>query len=1084
MRGTRRTCTASPPTSSRSCAPAVEKHLRLAAERTPGETLVQVRDESGSGGTSVEIVTDDMPFLVGAVLVAVSNAGTEVRRLVHPIVVVRRAGDGELAEVLGDADPADPPADTVVESWIHLDLDPVPGTADELEKGIAQAIAKVRRVVGDGGAMTDAARALAERLTGQTGHAPADRPAEIAQFLHWLVDGHFTFIGHRAYAADGAPRDPGLGVLRDDVAASDSFAPRTATIAGGEQDDLVVTRASAPSPLRATVHPYVVAVVERDEQGVILGEHRFLGTLTVPALYESVLDIPVVEHRVRDAIRTAGFPLESYSGQRMLEVISALPREELFSASQERLHDTAVGVLAVTGRRAVRVFLRPDPYRRFISCLVYLPRDRYTTSSRLRDGRRAAAPARRHVGRLHRPGLRVAAGAGALHGARRPGRGRLRRRRHHGPAGRARRGRAHLGRPPARRGGSGRCGGDHRDAGGDPGVVQGRRVAGARGRGPAPRRGAGRPGRLRRAALPGTSGEDRRFTLYLAGEPATLTAVLPVLQQLGMEVLDERPAELTRPDGLRVHVYDFGLRLDEPTRAAVAGRSEHDIEAGFCSAFRAAWRGDAESDRFSALVLRAGLPWREVAVLRAYARYARQLGSPFGHQYMATPCWPTRPWPARWWSCSARGSTRRSPATAPRRATQALADVRELIDAVTGLDADRILRSFLGMITATLRTNFYRQRPFLSFKIDPSRGAGHARPAPAVRDLRLLAAGRGRAPALRAGRPRRAALVGPPAGLPHRDPRAGQGPGGEERGDRAGRREGRVRGPQRRAGPAGGRGLLPHVHLRAARRHRQPGHRSDGRTETVPPPDVVRHDGDDSYLVVAADKGTAKFSDIANEVAASYGFWLGDAFASGGSVGYDHKAMGITAKGAWESVKRHFRELGVDTQTEEFTVVGVGDMSGDVFGNGMLLSEHIRLLAAFDHRHVFVDPDPDAARSFAERQRLFALPRSSWDDYDRSLISAGGGVWPRTAKSVPIGAGDARRARPGRATWTKLSPPELIAAILRAPGRPAVERRHRHLRQGRRRDRTPTRVTRPTTRSAPTGASCGSRSSARAATSG
>jgi glutamate dehydrogenase len=530
-----------------------------------------------------------------------------------------------------------------------------------------------------------------------------------------------------------------------------------------------------------------------------------------------------------------------------------------------------------------------------------------------------------------------------------------------------------------------------------------------------------------------SGGQDQRFTLYLAGAPATLTAVLPVLQQLGVDVLDERPSEIVRPDGLRCWTYDFGLRLDVATHAALADRPQSEIAAQFTAAFAAAWRGEAETDRFSALVLRTGLSWREVAVLRAYARYARQLGNPYGVNYMADTLL-AHPAVAR--ALLGLFTARFDPALGSERKVaedEALATVRSLIDAVTGLDADRILRSFLGMIGATLRTNFYRARPFLSFKLDPS--AVPDMPAPRPRFEIFVYSPRVEGVHLRYGPVARGGLrwsdrpqdfrteilglvkaqavknavivpVGAKGGFVVRRPDAVE-----------------------RVGEAGGEvvacyrtfisGLLDVtdnlVH-----------------GETVPPPDVVRHDGDDAYLVVAADKGTAKFSDIANEVAQSYGFWLGDAFASGGSVGYDHKAMGITARGAWESVKRHFRELGVDTQNEEFTVVGVGDMSGDVFGNGMLLSPHIRLVAAFDHRHVFVDPDPDAARGFAERQRLFALPRSSWDDYDRDAISPGGGVWPRTAKSLPVGP-EMRVALGIDDQVTRLSPPELIRAILRAP---------------------------------------------------
>ena len=1042
---------------------AARSHLELAGTRSAGEPLIRVRDvrtdtdqptsaQSTSvratsvratsarsqsprseiparPGPVVEIVTDDMPFLVQSMLAAIDRVGGEVQRVIHPIVVVRRDPDGRLVEVLTEADPASPPPDAAVESWIHLDLGPLVITQEDLAARLDLVLRDVREIVGDAEPMLARARAIADGLPTQAPSGATARPADVAELLRWLADGHVTFLGYRHYVASPSGElvaDPGsgLGVLRRDDAAR-TFAPRVPT-APEEPDLLVITRANDPGPLRPE-HPYYLAVAQVDGAGRLIGEHRFLGMLTVPALYESVLDIPVIARRVRDAIRKAGFPLESYSGQQMLEVLSDLPREELLSSSTGRLHDTAVGVLAVAGRRTVRLFLRPDPYRRFLSCLVYLPRDRYTTSSRLAMAevlqRRLGGTGIDHTARVSESALAlvqftvhaaadapgfddvdVAALQDELTEAVRTWDDRLL-----STADGAELGLLLGGVPEAYK------------AAVDPGAALEdlRRIVALTG-----------PGdfSVRLHSGPSGSGQARRFSLYLAGSPATLTAVLPLLQQLGVEVLDERPSEFVRPDGVCCWLYDFGVRVDEATSAALAGRPEADIEHGFCTAFSAAWRGDTETDRFSALVLRAGLPWREVAVLRAYARYARQLGSPYGPQYMAETLL-TQPAVAR--ALVEVFRARFDPATAEeqreRAELAALAEARGLIDAVTGLDADRILRGYLAMISATLRTNYFQQRGYFSFKIDPA--AVPDMPAPRPRFEIFVYSPRVEGVHLRFGAVAR---------------------GGLRWSDRPQDFRTEILGLVKAQAvknavivPVGAKGGFV---VRAA----QPDPAEveacyrifisalldvtdnlvDG--ATVAPPSVVRHDGDDSYLVVAADKGTARFSDTANEVAASYDFWLGDAFASGGSVGYDHKAMGITAKGAWESVRRHFRELGVDTQTQPFTVVGVGDMSGDVFGNGMLLSPHIRLIAAFDHRHVFVDPTPDEATSFVERQRMFALPRSSWDAYDRSLISEGGGVWPRTAKSVPVGA--PMRAALGLADGvTRLSPPELIAAILRAP---------------------------------------------------
>ncbi|WP_233159868.1 NAD-glutamate dehydrogenase [Pseudonocardia sp. MH-G8] len=1005
---------------------AARSHIQLARVRAAGEVLIRVREpEEGTGpaGPVVEIVTDDMPFLVESLLAGVSRAGAEAERVIHPIVVVRRSAGGDLVEVLTEADPAAPPPDALVESWIHLDLLPTDLPRAELEHKLTRVLRDVREVVEDSEPMVQCARRVAGELPDGSAVSGDTRPADVAELLRWLADGHFTFLGYQHYGAVGGQMrlepESGLGVLRAGSALAEKYAPRVES-ADGTSDLLIMTRASAPSPLRP-VHPYYVAIRAFDAAGALVGEHRFLGLLTVPAMYESVLDIPVVERRVRDAIHRAGFPLESYSGQQMLEVISGLPREELFGAGEQRLHDTAVGVLAVAGRRAVRLFLRPDPYRRFISCLVYVPRDRYATDARIRMSdvlqRRLGGHGAEFTVRLSESSLAmvhftvltdadasgygevdVAALQDELTEAARTWDDRL------------------LSQP---------------DAAGMaallPGVPEAykadvkpqhaledlRRIAALSGEGAFDTR----------MYLADDEEREPRFTLYLAGAPVTLTAVMPLLQQLGVDVLDERPSQFVRADGVQCWLYDFGLRVDETTRAAL---DDPAVEESFGTAFRAAWRGDAESDRFSALVLRAGLPWREAAVLRAYARYARQLGSPYGPQYMANTLLAH---PSVATALMALFRARFDPATTEREQAveAALAQVRELIDAVTGLDADRILRGYLAMITATLRTNWFRDRSFFSFKLDPAQVPGMPAPRPKfeifVYSPRVEGVHLRFGPVARGGlrwsdRPQdyRTEILGLVKAQAVKN--AVIVPVGAKGGFVV-RRDGA--GPEEvefcyRTFISGLLDITDNL---------------DG-SETVPPPDVVRHDADDSYLVVAADKGTAKFSDTANDVAASYGFWLGDAFASGGSVGYDHKAMGITAKGAWESVKRHFRELGVDTQTEEFTVVGVGDMSGDVFGNGMLLSRHIRLLAAFDHRHVFVDPDPDAAAGYAERERLFALPRSSWDDYDRSVISAGGGVWPRTAKSVPIGP-EIRAALGLADDVERLSPPELIAAILRAP---------------------------------------------------
>ncbi|MEU4802770.1 NAD-glutamate dehydrogenase [Actinosynnema sp. NPDC023587] len=1058
---------------------AVRSNYQLAETRVPGRPVVRilnptrVHDGWRCPATVVQVVTDDMPYLVDSVASELTRGGVQVQRVVHPIVVVRRDPvTGVLNEVLPTADPADPPADAMAESWMYIEVDLLtdPDRARELETKLHTVLNDVREVVEDTRKMTDTALQLAEQLQSSP---PPLNPAEVgdgARLLRWLAADHFTFLGYRQYelvrddpATGGEPAlravlASGLGVLRQDSLAARSL---TAGPDAGAQalspELLVLTQASAQSSVHRSVYPYYVGVKTFDAEGNVTGEHRFLGVFSTTALHEDVLDIPAIERRVRDVIHRAGFPLHSYSGQRMLEVIQDYPRTELFSVDTETLYQNVTGVIALAERRRLRLFLRRDPYGRFFSCLVYLPRDRYTTTSRLAMQEVLIA----ELGGLN---LEYSARVGESALAR-----------------------VHftVHTDPNR----------HFDVEPDTGYVQqllaeavrswDDRMVEALLDGDTDGQGLGtesssEQGQRFAAAFPEAYKEDftaaeglvdfrrieslaqgdlamqfyvprdaepgeRRFKLFLAGERLTLSDVLPMLQRMGVVVVDERPYELVRDDGTECWIYDFGLRIDQSTLDELSQDDLELVRTRFQDAFAAAWRGEAEVDGFNTLVLKAGVSWQQAAMLRAYAKYLRQAGTPYSQDYIEDAVLAhTEVAKALVRLFEARFDPALEDAQRAGRTDGLAAEITALIDDVTSLDADRILRSLLTLVQATLRTNYFVRdadggpRPYLAVKLDPRaipdlpqprprfeifvyspRIEGvHLRFGPVARgglrwsdrreDFRTEILGLVKAQAVK-----NAVIVpvGAKGGFVLKKPPVPTGDPGLDR--EAFLAEGIACYRQFISG------LLDLTD-----------NLSSG--TVVPAPQVVRHDGDDSYLVVAADKGTASFSDIANEVSKSYGFWLGDAFASGGSVGYDHKAMGITAKGAWESVKRHFRELGTDTQTEEFTVVGVGDMSGDVFGNGMLLSEHIRLVAAFDHRHIFIDPDPTAAPSFAERRRLFELPRSSWDDYDRSLISAGGGVWSRAAKSIPVSP-QAREALGLPEDVVKLSPQELMKAVLLAP---------------------------------------------------
>ncbi len=1063
----------------------VSAHRGLAESRMPGRSLVRlcnptVTDDGWTApATVVQVVTDDMPYLVDSVVPELRRLGVAVLGLAHPIVVVRRGSAGALAEVLTGADPAEPPEGAIAESWMYLETARVTDAdrATEIETRVASVLGDVREVIEDTTTMVATARSVAGELRRRPTPTGEAELADAAALLDWLADGHFTFLGYRRYEpmtgeTGGPPTSravpaSGLGVLR-----SDSLAAR-ALMAGPDAlppdaAPLILTQAGGPSAVHRSSRPYYVGVRVLGAGGALEAEHRFLGLLTTTARHENVLDIPVISRRVREAIHRAGFPLDSYSGERMLEVAQTYPRAELFSTDPDTLYEITTGVLGLTGRRKAKLFLRPDPYGRFVSALVYLPRDRYTTGARQAmqdvllaelsgtDLEYSVRVGETEFAQVH---FMVYTGPSENSPAAEPDRDRIQA----------------LLEGAARSwddtiadyltGSADHDGGHPRVDGSTPEAQT--RVAAAF---PEAYKedftaadGLADLHALESLAAEGTAeGLDlslyvpdgaepgeRRFKLYLIGERVTLSAVLPVLARMGVEVVDERPYGITLAEGSSAWIFDFGLRIEpDALEGGVEGR-EDDLRVRFSEAFAAAWRGDTEVDGFNALVLRSGLSWRQVSVLRAYAKYLRQVGTNFSQDYIED---------AMLAHTDVAGALlclfeAKFDASVPAEQRAQLgesrtAELEEMIDEVASLDSDRILRSFLTLITATVRTNYPVRgaddalRPYLAFKLAPQRIPELPEPRPAFEifvysarfegvHLRFGAVARGglrwsdrredfRTEILglaKAQAVKNAVIVpvGAKGGFVLKRPPAPTGDPGLDR----------------EALQAEGVACY-RTFIAAMLELTDNLSGSDGAREVIPAQCGVRYDGDDPYLVVAADKGTASFSDIANEVAIAHGYWLGDAFASGGSVGYDHKAMGITARGAWESVRRHFRELGLDTQESEFTVAGIGDMSGDVFGNGMLCSPHIRLVAAFDHRHIFLDPDPDAAASYAERRRMFGLPRSSWADYDRAVISAGGGVWPRSAKSVPVSP--AARAALGLSGETTTLPPNaLISAILRAP---------------------------------------------------
>jgi glutamate dehydrogenase len=1014
--------------------------------RAPGEAKVRVYnpqfEQHGwqSPHTVVEIVSDDMPFLVDSVRMELGRHGYGIHLLIHPVINVHRDADGELVEV------APPGDEQTAESVMHVEIDrqSEPRELDALRGHLVRVLGEVRAAVEDWPRMRERAHELIAELDEQP--PPVDRTEveEAKALLAWLDDGHFTFLGYRDYglvSEDSEDRlrrvvGSGLGILRESGApvGSQGFAKLPAHLRGLARAPrlLNLTKANA----RATVHrpSYMdyVGVKRFDASGQVVGERRFLGLYTTAAYKASPHDIPVVRRKVDAVLARAGFPPGGHDHKALVEILETYPRDELFQIPEDELFEIAMGILGLGERQRVRLFVRRDEYERFLSCLLFLPRDRFNTQNRERAQEILAAAFNAEsvdfelrlsesvLVRIHfivrvrlgeSPDYDVAelerriveatrSWTDELYDALVDERGEER------------------GNELYRRYGHAFSTGYRADWVARSAVADIERIEQLRD-GDGLGMSLYRPLEARGGAL--------RCKLFRADAPVALSDVLPMFENMGLEVADERPYEIRPRDGSPTWIYDFGLTYE--------GELETDaVRDAFQDAFARVWRGEVESDGFNALVLRAGLTWREITILRAIARYLRQAGTTFSNHYLEQAL-IAHPDVAR--SLAELFVTRFDPGRdrVDEATEAAAAEIEGAIDAVESLDEDRILRYFLAVVRATLRTNYFqpddqgRPKPYLSFKLDPAQIP--LVPLPRPRFEIFVYSPRTEGVHLRGGRVARGGLRW-----------------SDRREDFRTEILGLVKAQMVKNAvivPVGAKGGFvvkrPPAGRDALRDEVVACYRTficalldltdtiaDG--NVVPPRDVVRYDEDDPYLVVAADKGTATFSDLANGIAGEYGFWLGDAFASGGSVGYDHKKMGITARGAWESVKRHFRELGTDIQTTDFTVVGIGDMSGDVFGNGMLLSEHIKLVGAFDHRHVFVDPDPDPAASFAERRRLFELERSSWDDYDMSLISEGGGVWPRTAKSIPLSL-QMKQALDVDAD--SLTPNELIGALLRAP---------------------------------------------------
>jgi len=1036
---------------------AAHSHYSFAAKREKGKPSVRVytptaKDYSWSQPhTVIEIITDDMPFLVDSTTAALNQLKLIVHLVIHPMYTCERDARGNLVRVLERGDSSDK---AINESFMRFEInEQSKEKLGEIRKQIEIVLKDIRSSVEDWSQMRTKMRAIIDELEVHQADLPVEDVGEVRDFLRWIYENHYTFLGFREYSFKGTGKNAkvvpdkgsGLGILSsatrkefEELSLLASLPERPKASASEPHHLLTIAKSDAIATVHRPAHMDVIGIKRLDAKGNIIGQRMFVGLFTSSAYSLNPQDIPVLRRKLQNALVRAAYPTASHAGKALQNILETFPRDELYQVSEDKLLETSVGILRLQDRQRIASFIRRDDFGRFMSCLIYIPRDRYTTALRIQmqeileqefKGTVSAhniefgdSPlARLHVQVRTKPGksisfnardieqqlINAARGwADQLHDAlvSRLGEEKGVRLLNHYKDAFAVGYRDQF---------------DADSAASDIAIAEEAIENGSIG--------------MRLYRPDDMPAHRLRFKVYNLGEPIPLSDVLPMLEDMGLKVIDERPHRI-RPDAKShdlIMIHDFGL--EARSGAAI------DIDAvrvNFKDLFSRTWAGIVESDGFSALVLESGLKWREVVALRAFCKYLLQSKIPFSQQYMEQTLVKNKSITRMIVDLFSLKFDPSQQKGANAKIVILRQKIMESLDAVVSADEDRILRRYINLLDSILRTNFYQPaedgepKTYVSFKIDsrniddlplpkPWREISVYSPKVEGIHLRFGKVARGglrwsdrredfRTEVLglvKAQQVKNAVIVpvGSKGGFVVKQPPAG------------GDREAFIN-----EGIACYKmfisGLLDITD-------------NLNGNKVVPPKSVVRHDEDDPYLVVAADKGTATFSDIANGVSIDYGFWLGDAFASGGSVGYDHKKMGITAKGAWECVKRHFREIGTDIQNEDFSVVGVGDMSGDVFGNGMLLSKHIKLVAAFNHLHIFLDPNPDPAKTWAERSRLFNLPRSSWSDYNKKLISKGGGIFDRNAKTISISA-EMRKVL--GISQTSMAPNDFIRVLLSA----------------------------------------------------
>lgn len=1023
--------------------------------REPNETRIHIynpefeRHGWQTTHTVVEIITKDMPFLVDSLRIALNQLHIISHLVIHmgDFCVVRNK-DHTISDVLPRN--AKLPSNISVEAPVLIEIDRQtdPNVLKNLEEHLRKAIHDNRIVVDDWGPMRKKVCALIDELDELPSQHKNDEIEETKAFLRWIEDNHFTFLGESDVVKDSKTNQwiplpqSGLGLLRE----GQSMAGALDDIADLGPEALPLLDSPRPlivfkTNMMATIHRHVYAdyigVKRYDKQGNVIGECRIIGLFTSAAYNTNPKHIPFLRHKVALVMKQSGFEPHSHAGKILLNILYTFPRDDLFQATDKELLHMVKGIYYMQERRRIRLFARQDIYRRFVSCLVYVPRNRFTTE--LRRAMQKVLSESFHSNDIHFNTYFSESVLARIHFTVRTDPNDHTEWDFHAIEQRL----VEVGRTWE-----------------DSlqqiileffGEEDGNRLfAKYRHAFPLNYRDSFSP----RVAVydirhvEALSSENpmvinfyrqmdeqpHRFRLKIYQNDATvsLSDVLPIIEKLGMRAISERPYELKLHNGAMTFINDFSLSVDSGLVFDLDESRER-----FQNAFQSIWEQEAENDGFNQLVLAAGLNWREVAILRAYAKYFRQAAFTFSQDYIERALNNNPTIAGNLFSLfDVRFNPELSDEIRKKRTETLLESLFTALEAVENLDEDKIIRQYIHVINATLRTNFYQKtennqyKPYFSIKIRSTEVPKLPKPFPMVEifvysphvegihlrggkvarggirwsdrleDFRTEILG-----LMKAQQVKNAVIV----------PSGAKGGFVSKRSFQNATRE-EILAEGIRCYQTLIRGLLDLTdnYIEGVLKH---------------PENIVCHDGEDPYLVVAADKGTATFSDIANAISEEYLFWLGDAFASGGSTGYDHKKIGITARGAWESVKRHFYEMDFDISKKDFTVVGIGDMAGDVFGNGMLLSHHIKLIAAFNHAHIFIDPTPDPKVSFEERKRLFHLPRSSWSDYNNELISKGGGVFSRSLKAIPVSR---EMKQLFGIKQTTIEPNELIRHILMA----------------------------------------------------